>query len=92
MKSFGGLRLAANPPYESEEVMEVTIKLSDDPLAENPDNVAVDVTFDPPLSEQERISLSSALAVEFIESVWLINEKNRRHGLATRTEKADGHY
>jgi len=71
--------------------MEVTITLRDDPLAENPDNVDGNVTFDPPLSEQERISPAAALAVQFIESIWLFNEKNRRHGLATRTEKADGH-
>ncbi|WP_133717106.1 hypothetical protein [Methylocaldum gracile] len=71
--------------------MEVTITLRDDPLAENPDNVAVELKFDPPLTEAEKVSPAAVLATRFTESVWHINETGRWHGLATRSEKTDGH-
>lgn len=64
--------------------MEVTIKLRDDPLAENPDNVAVEVEFAPTLSEAGALSPAAALATRFIESVWHINDTCRRNGLAIK--------
>ncbi|HYE35486.1 hypothetical protein [Methylocaldum sp.] len=72
--------------------MDVIIKLRDDPLAENPDNVAVEVEFEPALSEQDTVSPAAALATRFVESIWQINDTARRHVLATTPgRKRHGH-